>query len=681
MGMSSQASCQLTAAEQSRAVGDETQKVLPVATDVAATIDRLDVERAMRKVADWELNRARPSFNLDWTFATLYTGFMAASRSTEDPKYRQAVYEMGRSHEWALGHRIGHADDQAVAQTYLDLYLQQPDPAEIKPLRQQFDSILKSPYDDKNLPWWWCDALFMAPPAWARLYKATGDIRYLDYMNREWWLTSALLYNPSEHLYSRDAGFLDKKEANGKKVFWSRGNGWVIAGLVRVLQEMPSSYPNRERFVTQFREMSASLAKLQEPDGLWRPGLMDASSYPLPETSGSAFFTYAMAWGVNEGILDRTTFVPIVERAWKGLVGHIYADGRLGSMQPVGAAPGDFGPTASYVFGVGAFLLAGSEIDRMAQQLDPVSIRPGEVWLDDRGQPIEAHGGGILKRGDTYFWFGEEREQGLDPTKRYVGCYSSTDLLHWKFRNMVIQLSDPENFGPRWILERPKVFYNKKTKKYVMYMHIDGPLPGSSAGYGLARVGVAVSDTIDGYYRYLRSFRPLGRESRDIGQFVDDDDTAYLITEDRPLGFHIEKLSDDYLDVAKEVALIPMHLEGGALVHYQSLYYVIGSALTGWAPNPNKYATAARLEGPWSEFKDVAPTETKTYGSQSTLMLKITGTKQTSVIFMGDIWKPKTQWDSRYLWMPLEIGDGQLRLPEPMPWKIDVHTGQVDLLR
>jgi len=369
MSMGPQGGAQLTAAEQSWAVGDEARKVLPLATDLPATIDRRDVERAMRKVADWELDRARPGFNLDWTFATLYTGFMAASRSTGDPKYRQAMYEMGHSHEWALGPRTGHADDQAVAQTYLELYLEHPDPAEIKPLRQQFDTILKSPYDDKNLPWWWCDALFMAPAAWARLYKATGDISYLDYMNHEWWLTSALLYDPSEHLFSRDASFLDKKEANGKKVFWSRGNGWVMAGLVRVLQEMPADYPDRERFVTQFREMSASLAKLQGSDGLWRPGLLDASSYPLPEVSGSAFFTYAIAWGVNEGILDRQTYFPVVQRGWKGLIGHIYADGRLGSMQPVGAAPGDFGPTASYVFGVGAFLLAGSEVNRMALQM------------------------------------------------------------------------------------------------------------------------------------------------------------------------------------------------------------------------------------------------------------------------------------------------------------------------
>jgi Glycosyl hydrolases family 43 len=320
--------------------------------------------------------------------------------------------------------------------------------------------------------------------------------------------------------------------------------------------------------------------------------------------------------------------------------------------------------------------LAGAPARGLAQV-----IQPGEVWRDDRGQPIQAHGGGILKRGHTYFWFGEEREQGLDPAKKYVGCYSSQDLVHWKFRNLVIKLSDPENFGPRWLLERPKVFYNAKTKKYVMYMHIDGPVNGSGSGYALARVGVATSDKVDGDYHYIRSFRPLGHESRDIGQFVDDDGTAYLIFEDRPFGFRIAKLSADYLDVEKEIALIPMHLEGGAVVHYQGLYYAIGSALTGWAPNPNKYATATSLSGPWSEFKDIAPPETKTYGSQSTMMLKVVGSKTTTVIFMGDIWKPKTLWDSRYLWMPLKIGDGQLSLPDPKPWKLNVKTGEAEVVQ
>jgi hypothetical protein len=300
----------------------------------------------------------------------------------------------------------------------------------------------------------------------------------------------------------------------------------------------------------------------------------------------------------------------------------------------------------------------------------PQTIKPGEVWPDDRGKHIQAHGGGIIKLGDTYYWFGEDRSEGLDPSRRYVSCYSSKDLAHWTFRNQVMRQADPGDLGPHFVLERPKVFYSPKTKKFVMYMHVD------DARYALARVGVAVSDTVDGDYQYLKSFRPLGRESRDIGQFIDDDGSAYLIFEDRPAkGFHIASLSDDYLTVEKDVCLINAPLEGGALVHYKGLYYAVGSALTGWNPNPNRYATARRLEGPWSEFKDIAPPETKTYGSQATMLIKLVGAKSTTVIFLGDIWKPRTQWDSRYLWMPVEIGNGKLWLPAPNEWTLDVATG------
>jgi rhamnogalacturonyl hydrolase YesR len=184
-------------------------------------------------------------------------------------------------------------------------------------------------------------------------------------MDREWWVTTRLLYDPEEHLYSRDATFLDRHEANGRKLFWSRGNGWVMGGLVRVLEVMPRNYPSRARYVQLLREMADKLASIQSDDGLWRPGLLDASAYPYPEASGSAFFTYALAWGINQRVLDRKRFTPVVTRAWQGLLSHIYADGRLGSIQPIGAAPDAFQPSSSYVYGVGAFLLAGSEVARL----------------------------------------------------------------------------------------------------------------------------------------------------------------------------------------------------------------------------------------------------------------------------------------------------------------------------
>jgi hypothetical protein len=308
----------------------------------------------------------------------------------------------------------------------------------------------------------------------------------------------------------------------------------------------------------------------------------------------------------------------------------------------------------------------------------PQKILPGALWPDNRGQHVQAHGGGIIRLPDniikpggkadefTYFWFGEQRSADLPRNERAVSCYSSKDLVNWTFRKNAMTQTSTE--AP--VLERPKVFYNARTKKFVMYVHLD------SANYSRAEVGVATSDAVDGPYVPHSHFRPLGRESRDIGQFIDDDGTAYLIFEDRPNGWHIAKLSEDFLTVEKDVCLIKMAMEGGALVNLNGLYYAIGSHLTGWNANPNLYATAKSLEGPWSEFKDIAPKEKNTYGSQSTMLIKVTGTKTTTVVFMGDIWRPNTQWDSRYLWMPLEIGDGKLWLPEPREWTLDIKTGE-----
>ena len=304
------------------------------------------------------------------------------------------------------------------------------------------------------------------------------------------------------------------------------------------------------------------------------------------------------------------------------------------------------------------------------KQVASDSIKPGEIWPDADGNHIQAHGGGIIKVKNTYFWYGEQRGQGLDPKYRYVSCYSSKDLTHWKFHRNVVKMLPPDTLASNWILERPKVYYNAKTKKYVMYFHLD------DGRYKIAQVGIAVCDKPDGDFTYVKRFSPLGHESRDIGQFIDDDGTAYLVFEDRKFGFRIARLSDDYMNVEKEMTLVKAHMEGGAIVHYNGLYYSIGSALTGWNANPNKYATAPTLEGPWTEFQDIAPQETKTYGSQSTMLIKVVGSKKTTVIFMGDIWNPKNQWNSRYLWMPLEIGDGKLWLPEPKPWKLNIKTGE-----
>jgi unsaturated rhamnogalacturonyl hydrolase len=354
---------QLTEAERHANVGDAPADPGPLATDLSPALHPDAINAALRKVADWQIARIEDKPSQDWTFATLYLGLLSASDTLHDPRYQNVVLHVAEHYNWTLGPRQSHADDQAIGQSYLWLYRQKPDPGRIAPLRKQFDQVLQQPDDPSKPVWWWCDALFMAPPVWAGLSEVTHDPRYLDYMDHEWRITAKLLWDPDEHLFFRDQSYLNKKEANGKPLFWSRGNGWVMGGLVQVLEHMPANDPRRPYYIAKLRDMAAAVAQLQGADGLWRAGLLDESAYPNPEDSGSAFFVYALAWGVDHHILDTHHYAPVIQRGWAGLLAHIYADGRLGDIQPVGAAPGAYAPSASYVFGVGAFLLAGSELD------------------------------------------------------------------------------------------------------------------------------------------------------------------------------------------------------------------------------------------------------------------------------------------------------------------------------
>lgn len=321
---------------------------------------------------------------------------------------------------------------------------------------------------------------------------------------------------------------------------------------------------------------------------------------------------------------------------------------------------------------------------RRAMPATSSRILPALPWFDDRGRHIQAHGGAVILVDGVYYWFGEDRSPENDPETCCVSCYASTDLMNWEFRNQVFVGRNPDRVDGLWQIERPKVFHHRETGRFVMYMHLDGQAPGNWSRYSMARVGVAVCDTVDGNYEFVRSFRPLGKESRDIGQFIDDDGTAYLIFECRPeKGFHIARLSADYMDVERSVAFIQAPIEGGAIVRYDGLYYCLGSHLTGWWPNANQYCTAEKLEGPWSELKHIAPPETLTFGSQSTYLLKVVGSRATTVIYMGDVWRPYELTDSRYLWYPLEIGGGTMALKPrkgwmPGPWAIDAASGEVE---
>jgi len=358
------------AKDAARHFGDDPDNGGPIATDLSYSIKPDAVAKAMRKVADWQLERAHPYFDRIWTWSVLYSGFMAASNSLGDAKYRDAMQAMGEKFEWKLRSQLPNADDQSIGQTYLELYLLKKDSDMLKPTQDALDAILAAPPKGtipagKEITWWWCDALFMAPPVWARLYAATGDRKYIDYLDQEWAKTSGLLYDTKEHLYLRDSTYQTKTEANEKKIFWSRGNGWVMGGIVRTLEYLPKDDPARDKYIAQLREMAARVAQLQGPDGLWRASLLDPIDYDLPEVSGSALFTFAIAAGVNDGLLDATIYRSVIEKAWAGILHHVYVDGRLGCIQQTGAEPAPYRATASYTYGVGAFLLAGSEIRKM----------------------------------------------------------------------------------------------------------------------------------------------------------------------------------------------------------------------------------------------------------------------------------------------------------------------------
>ncbi len=356
----------------SRHFGDAPASPGPLADDLSSAMTPGALDHAIRKVADWQLTRAEPYFDRIWTWSVLYTGLMAASRATGDPKYHDAMLRMAERYDWELRSANPNADDQSLGQTYLELYLEagKEHPEWIAPTRRALDAVIGSDTlqpGDPRIPWWWCDALFMAPPVWARMYAATGEHKYVDYLDRQWQRTSSLLYDPQEDLYARDATYVGKRGPNGQKIFWSRGEGWVMAGIGRTLSYLPAGDPRRGFYEDQLRAMAARVAALQDPGtGLWHASLLDPKDFPAPEISGSALLVYAMAWGINHGVLDRATYLPVVEAGWSGLLHHVYAEGRLGDVQQTGSEPAYYMPSSSYNYGVGGFLLAASELKEMA---------------------------------------------------------------------------------------------------------------------------------------------------------------------------------------------------------------------------------------------------------------------------------------------------------------------------
>ena len=306
-----------------------------------------------------------------WEMAAFYTGLIALSNISSKPYYFEALKAIGEVNQWKLGDRIYHADDHCVGQLYLGLYARFKEIEMLADIKMKFDWIINHrhaqgiEYKQSKNRWTWSDALFMSPPVWVKLSALTGEGKYLDYMDREWWVITEHLFDQDEHLFFRDERYFEMREKNGEKVFWSRGNGWVIAGIARVLENMPKDYPSRNRYIKLFQEMAQKIAEIQPEDGLWRSSLLDPGSYPAQEASGTGFICYALAWGVNNGILNKAAYLPVIKKAWEGLIRCIQPSGKLGWVQLPGGGPGDVTNEKTASYGVGAFLLAGCELCKL----------------------------------------------------------------------------------------------------------------------------------------------------------------------------------------------------------------------------------------------------------------------------------------------------------------------------
>ncbi|MDO3385615.1 glycoside hydrolase family 88 protein [Gilvimarinus sp. SDUM040013] len=368
----------------------------PMPTDTVNTPSPESVKALTQKVADWQIDtfyqqgeyRALPTnppdwanreqyHDLEWHHGALYAGMNQWRKVADNPeKYTQWLKDIGERNDWKLHKRPYHADDHTVGQFYLALYEDFNDPAMLEPTREQLDWIMANPktgtleWEAENTHahdrWGWCDALFMAPPVWARMAKITGDQKYLDFMDREYHATYDLLWSEKDHLFWRDSSFFKHSEENGEDIFWARGNGWVFGGLALMIPDLPKDWEGRDFYVELYKKMAARLLEIQRADGTWSMGLLGGTEgYPIIETSGTSFFTFGLSWGINQGILDRDTYEPSVLRAWQALTGAVTDEGLLGHVQPVGAAPGDSFADYTEVYGVGAFLAAGSELYKM----------------------------------------------------------------------------------------------------------------------------------------------------------------------------------------------------------------------------------------------------------------------------------------------------------------------------
>jgi unsaturated rhamnogalacturonyl hydrolase len=316
-----------------------------------------------------------------WDVATYHTGNMAAYAVTKNEAFRQYAELWAEHNQWmgaksddkqdwkyTYGEREDHVlfgDWQACFQTYIDLYELDKQGRKIARAREVMEYEMSTPENDY---WWWADGLYMAMPVMTKLYRVTGNQQYLDKLYTYFTYANSIMYDPSERLYYRDARYVYPKHTsiNGKKDFWARGDGWVMAALARTLQALPATDEHYQEYVQKFKDIAAAVKKYQQPQGYWTRSMADPEYAPGPESSGTAFFTYGLAWGINQGLLDEDGYLPVVTKSWRYLTTVAFQpDSTVGYVQPIGerAIPGQVVDKHSTTnFGVGAFLLAASEV-------------------------------------------------------------------------------------------------------------------------------------------------------------------------------------------------------------------------------------------------------------------------------------------------------------------------------
>lgn len=331
-------------------------------------------EKAMLKALQWqEANPIQVKSPTDWTNGAYYTGVARAHQSTKNVAFLNALTSMGKRNNWQPWERINNADDIAISYAYVYLKDIKKGDADLKPTADFIDKHFQWKKDQgaAKVLWYWCDALFMAPPVITYYAELTNNKGLLEDTYANYKQTYDILYDKEEHLFARDDRFVwtgastDKKEKNGKKIFWSRGNGWVIGGLALMLDEMSKTDVHRPFYENLFKEMAVKIKSLQQPDGMWTTSLLSPESYNHSETSGSGFFTFALAWGVNNGLLKSEDYKPTIDKAWAGLMTVQKEDGKIGFVQNIGFDPRPATADSWQNYGTGAFLLAGSEVLKM----------------------------------------------------------------------------------------------------------------------------------------------------------------------------------------------------------------------------------------------------------------------------------------------------------------------------